>query len=79
MTSCFQVICGNDQDLLANTNAVMRRIDLMCKLLAPILVGVAMSAMGPLAGAVLIGLWHFCSVVPEYIILTWVYVLSTVH
>ena len=60
--------------MLANTNAVMRRIDLMCKLLAPILVGVVMSQLGALAGAVLIGLWHFFSVVPEYLILTWVYV-----
>eukprot|EP00035_Acanthoeca_spectabilis_P025979 m.460755 g.460755 ORF g.460755 m.460755 type:complete len:659 (-) comp22129_c0_seq1:23-1999(-) len=68
-----KLICADDTDLLAATNAGMRRIDLLCKLLAPICVGGLMAALGPLAGCILIGLWHCVLLVPEYLILTWVY------
>jgi len=68
-----KLLCDDDAELLAATNARMRRIDLLCLLLAPICVGGLMAWLGPLAGALFIGAWHFALLAPEYIILTWVY------
>lgn len=52
--------------LLAETNAVMRRIDLVCKILAPVMVGFIMTYMSPLSAAVFMGVWNVVLVVPEY-------------
>lgn len=41
-----KVICKDDSETLANTNSVMRRIDLVCKVVAPILVGIILSSFG---------------------------------
>eukprot|EP00053_Salpingoeca_punica_P015096 m.138064 g.138064 ORF g.138064 m.138064 type:complete len:639 (+) comp16624_c0_seq1:173-2089(+) len=67
------VITNNNEELLAHTNSVLRRIDLACKILAPILVGLTMTFAGTVAGAILIGVWNIASAPPEYILLNWVY------
>ena len=40
-----KVICKNDSETLATTNSMMRRIDLVCKVVAPILVGIILSSL----------------------------------
>ena len=67
-------------------NAVLRRIDLGCKLLAPLFVGLLMSVQlhsprtdtldstgGVLFGAIFIALWNVASVFLEYVMLAHVY------
>lgn len=59
--------------VLAEINSVMRRIDLSCKLLAPVLVGALMSFVSPLWCAVMIASWNALSVGFEYWFLHRVY------
>lgn len=59
---------------LTKINSVMRRIDLSCKLLAPIVVGFMMSSVSVLASPVLIAVWNIISVGIEYWLLHHVYV-----
>lgn len=58
---------------LTRINSVMRRIDLSCKLLAPVAVGFLMSYASMLASAVLIAVWNVSSVGLEYGLLYIVY------
>jgi hypothetical protein len=58
---------------LTQINAAMRRIDLSCKLLAPVAVGFMMSSVSVLASAVLIAVWNVSSVGVEYWLLHHVY------
>eukprot|EP00729_Bicosta_minor_P007195 gene7195-11584_t len=68
-----KVICKDDSETLANTNSVMRRIDLVCKVVAPILVGIILSSFGAKAGATFIVVWNCISVFPEFYALHNVY------
>lgn len=52
----------------------MRRIDLSCKLLAPVAVGFLMSFVSVLASSILISVWNLTSVGVEYWLLHRVYV-----
>lgn len=63
---------------LTRINAVMRRIDLSCKLLAPVAVGILMSSVSVLASAVLITVWNVASVGFEYWLLHHVYMAMPV-
>ena len=51
----------------------MRRIDLSCKLLAPVAVGFMMTLVSVLSSAVLIAVWNVTSVGIEYWLLHYVY------
>ena len=55
-------------------NAVLRRIDLSTKLLAPIAVGQIMTYASMLAGAIFIAGWNFVSMFVEYYLIWRVYV-----
>lgn len=68
-----KVVCRGNPELLANTNAVMRRIDLFCKVAAPVLAGMLMENAGARATAVILAVWNCVSLLPEYLMLTWVY------
>lgn len=63
---------------LTRINAVMRRIDLSCKLLAPVAVGIMMSCVSVLASAVLITVWNVASVGFEFWLLHHVYMAMPV-
>lgn len=54
-----------DTAAIATANAVLRRIDLSCKLLAPMIAGFIMTYAGPKAGALTIALWNIGSALPE--------------
>ncbi|KAJ7354739.1 hypothetical protein OS493_030516 [Desmophyllum pertusum] len=63
------VIAGSDKSLLASTNAILRRIDLCCKILAPILVGQIMTYISKVAGVLFLAGWNVVSVFGEYFLL----------
>lgn len=63
----------NPSENLTKMNAVMRRIDLSCTLLAAIFVGFIMSAVSVVASAVLIATWNITCVGIEYWLLLTVY------
>lgn len=63
------VIAGSDKSLLASTNAILRRIDLCCKILAPILVGQIMTYISKVAGVIFLAGWNVISVFLEYYLL----------
>eukprot|EP00052_Salpingoeca_macrocollata_P023777 m.210051 g.210051 ORF g.210051 m.210051 type:complete len:585 (+) comp22103_c0_seq3:502-2256(+) len=67
------VVTKKDTALLSKTNSTLRRIDLSCKILAPLAVGLIMTYAGTLAGALLIGAWNAITFPLEYILLDWVY------
>eukprot|EP01018_Ginkgo_biloba_P000359 Gb_09599 [translate_table: standard] len=64
---------GQSADLLTQMNAVMRRIDLSCKLLAPVAVGFIMSYISVTASAIFLVLWNILSIGLEYWLLSSVY------
>eukprot|EP00042_Codosiga_hollandica_P029255 m.160204 g.160204 ORF g.160204 m.160204 type:complete len:516 (-) comp53025_c0_seq1:3569-5116(-) len=70
-----RVIAGNDSKQLAKTNAILRRIDLTCNLLGPLATGLimSMSTSGILVGALVVAGWNIVTLVPEYMLLSWVY------
>ncbi|KAM0849631.1 hypothetical protein ACQ4PT_053602 [Festuca glaucescens] len=68
------VICsGHPAAALTNTNSVIRRIDLGCKLLAPVLSGFVISFVSTQASAVALALWNVASVGLEYWLFVSVY------
>ncbi|KAK1610792.1 hypothetical protein QYE76_034465 [Lolium multiflorum] len=68
------VICsGHPAAVLTNTNSVIRRIDLSCKLLAPVLSGFVISFVSTEASAVALALWNVASVGLEYWLFVSVY------
>lgn len=68
------VICsGHPATVLTNTNSVIRRIDLSCKLLAPVLSGFVISFVSTQASAVALALWNVASVGLEYWLFVSVY------
>ncbi|XP_057827581.2 solute carrier family 40 member 1 isoform X2 [Cryptomeria japonica] len=64
---------GHSPDLLTQMNAVTRRIDLSCKLLAPVAAGFVMSYASMATSAICLVLWNVFSVVLEYWLLSSVY------
>ena len=54
-------------------NANMRRIDLICKLCAPALVGVFLQHTGPFITTLIIAGWNIVSFILEVILITTVY------
>lgn len=65
-------------EFLTQINATMRRIDLSCKLLAPVAVGFMMSSVSVLSSAILIAVWNVTSVGFEYWFLHHVYMAMPV-
>lgn len=59
--------------VLSSLNSTMRRIDLSCKLLAPIAAGLLMSLKSTIAAAVFIAVWNALSTFGEYYFLHIVY------
>ena len=55
--------------MFLGTNALMRRIDLCCKILAPIVVGQVMTYISKMAGVLFLAGWNVVSVFGEYYLL----------
>uniref|UniRef100_A0A1I8FWZ8 Solute carrier family 40 member n=1 Tax=Macrostomum lignano TaxID=282301 RepID=A0A1I8FWZ8_9PLAT len=55
-------ICGSDKELLATATAHLRRIDLSCQVLAPLLFGMVTTFVSPLASAITVACWNLVSI-----------------
>ncbi|KAJ1419271.1 MFS transporter superfamily [Sesbania bispinosa] len=64
---------GQPPELLTKMNSVTRRIDLSCKLLAPVITGFIISFVSLKASAIALALWNTVSVWVEYWLFTSVY------
>ncbi|XP_028767576.1 solute carrier family 40 member 2-like [Neltuma alba] len=64
---------GQPPELLTQMNSVTRRIDLTCKLLAPVVTGFIISFVSLKASAITLALWNTISVWVEYWLFTSVY------
>ncbi|KAG0481154.1 hypothetical protein HPP92_011686 [Vanilla planifolia] len=62
------VVISNGQrpEVLTRMNSIIRRIDLICKLFAPVLTGFIISFVSLVASAVILALWNVLSVWLEY-------------
>lgn len=61
---------GHPPELQTNMNAIIRRIDLVCKLFAPVISGCIISFISLTASAMALALWNIISVCVEYWLLT---------
>ncbi|KAL1331153.1 hypothetical protein HN51_048407 [Arachis hypogaea] len=64
---------GEPPELLTKMNSVTRRIDLTCKLLAPVITGFIISFLSLKASAITLALWNTVSVWVEYWLFSSVY------
>lgn len=64
---------GHPPGLLTKMNSIIRRIDLICKLFAPVITGFIISFVSLTASAMTLALWNIISVCLEYWLLTSVY------
>ncbi|KAH0454684.1 hypothetical protein IEQ34_016608 [Dendrobium chrysotoxum] len=66
--STLAVVISNGQppEVLVRMNSIIRRIDLICKLFAPVLTGFIISFVSLVASAVILALWNVLSVWLEY-------------
>ncbi|XP_015159003.1 solute carrier family 40 member 2 [Solanum tuberosum] len=64
---------GHPPGLLTKMNSIIRRIDLVCKLFAPVITGFIISFVSLTASAMTLALWNVISVFLEYWLLTSVY------
>lgn len=64
---------GQPLETLTNMNSVIRRIDLICKLFAPVATGFIISFVSLQASAVALTIWNIVSVCVEYWLLLSVY------
>lgn len=64
---------GQQPEVQTKMNSVIRRIDLICKLLAPVFSGFIISFISLEASAVILALWNTLSVWLQYWLLTSVY------
>nr|XP_010921057.1 solute carrier family 40 member 1 isoform X1 [Elaeis guineensis] len=64
---------GQPPEVLTKMNSVIRRIDLVCKLLAPVFTGFIISFISLKASAVILALWNTTSVWLQYWLLKSVY------
>lgn len=69
------VVAAGDNAKLANLNATTRVMDLLCKILSPLIVGLVMTAASLANAAIFIAVWNLCSVFVEYGLLSQVYSL----
>eukprot|EP00730_Choanoeca_flexa_P001426 TRINITY_DN10629_c0_g1_i3.p1 TRINITY_DN10629_c0_g1~~TRINITY_DN10629_c0_g1_i3.p1 ORF type:complete len:568 (+),score=115.56 TRINITY_DN10629_c0_g1_i3:107-1810(+) len=60
------IVGEKNEEKLSQVNAILRRIDLSCKLLGPMAAGFIMSFAGMQTGALAIAIWNIGSGVPEY-------------
>ncbi|XP_053639313.1 ferroportin isoform X2 [Cherax quadricarinatus] len=60
------IICGKDKNRLAKMNSVLRTVDLSTEVLAPVIVGVIMTAFGMAVGGIVIAGWNVASLFVEY-------------
>ena len=67
------VVCKGDKTLLAESNALLRRIDLTVAIVSPIAVGFAMSIVSTYASIIFICMWDLFSFFAEYFLLLKVY------
>ncbi|KAH1162862.1 hypothetical protein GYH30_001394 [Glycine max] len=67
------ILLVNPPELLTKMNSVTRRIDLTCKLLAPVVTGFIISFVSLKASALTLALWNTVSVWVEYWLFTSVY------
>ena len=67
------VICQGNNDLLATTNALFRRIDLSVAILAPVAVGFLMTVISDVSGIIFICSWNIVSMIAEYALILHVY------
>lgn len=73
---CCRVVVissGHPPSVLTKVNSVIRRIDLTCKLLAPVLSGFIISFISMQASAVALALWNIVSVWLQYWLFVSVY------
>lgn len=64
---------GQSPGVLTKMNSVIRRIDLICKLFAPVLTGFVISFVSLTASALALAIWNIISVFLIYILLMSVY------
>lgn len=64
---------GQPTGVLTNMNSTIRRIDLICKLFAPVVTGFIISFVSLTASALTIALWNILSVCLQYWLLVSVY------
>lgn len=64
---------GHPPELLTKMNSTIRRIDLVCKLLAPVATGFIISFISLTASAITLALWNIISVFLQYWLLSSVY------
>jgi iron-regulated transporter 1 len=57
---------GHPPEILTKLNSIIRRIDLICKLFAPVLSGFVISFVSLTASAVTLALWNAISIWVEY-------------
>ncbi|CAL5048258.1 unnamed protein product [Urochloa decumbens] len=67
------ISCGHPPSVLTGINSVIRRIDLSCKLLAPVFSGLVFSFVSAQASAAALALWNVGSVGLEYWLFVSVY------
>ena len=67
------VVCKGNKTLLAESNALLRRIDLTVAIVSPIAVGFAMSIVSTYASIIFICMWDLFSFFAEYFLLLKVY------
>lgn len=66
-------LAAEDEALLAETNAVMQRIDLVCKVGAPSVLGFLLQVAPVWAGLLAVAAWNLLSGLPELLVLQSVY------
>lgn len=67
------VIAAGDEDKLARLNTMCRRIDLVTKICAPLLVGQIMNLASDVVSAMVIAVWNIISMAIEYTLLFHIY------
>eukprot|EP00007_Cunea_sp_BSH-02190019_P003776 CAMPEP_0174238264 /NCGR_PEP_ID=MMETSP0417-20130205/10713_1 /TAXON_ID=242541 /ORGANISM="Mayorella sp, Strain BSH-02190019" /LENGTH=671 /DNA_ID=CAMNT_0015317083 /DNA_START=130 /DNA_END=2145 /DNA_ORIENTATION=+ len=67
------VVSGGDQEALSQLNSTMRRIDLICDMVSPLVFGTFLDFSSAFAGLIMVVVWNVVSVVPEYFLLSAVY------
>ncbi|XP_065854514.1 solute carrier family 40 member 2-like isoform X2 [Euphorbia lathyris] len=75
INSCWVVVISEGQPpgVLTNMNSIIRRIDLTCKLLAPLVSGLLISFVSVKASAMSLAIWNCIAVWIEYWLFTSVY------
>jgi iron-regulated transporter 1 len=67
------VVADRDSNTQSRLNANMRRIDLICSIVAPLAVGVLSTVSNAAAASLAISLWSFISLFIEFYLNGWVY------